>query len=73
MRKWVWAVCLGMCLSTSVGCIIPGFSADPIRRQRQLVYVSENLRLALDDWERIWFFDQPSHETPWRTHGGMVP
>jgi len=73
MRKLVSAICLGLCLSTSVGCIIPAFSADPIRRQRQLVYVSENLRLALDDWERIWFLDQPSHLSPYRTHGGMTP
>ena len=26
----------------------------------------------LDEWERIWFLDQPSHMTPLRTHGGII-
>ena len=27
---------------------------------------------VLDEWERIWFLDQPSHLTPLRTHGGII-
>ena len=36
------------------------------------MYTSENLRLAMDEWERSWFFDQPDHMTPYRTHGGIL-
>ena len=43
-------------------------------RKLNLVLVdSENLRQAGDEWERFWFLDQPSHMTPWRTHGGLGP
>jgi hypothetical protein len=55
-----------------VGCILPIYSADPQRRTRQLLNTSEDLRLFLDDWERIWFLDQPSHLTPFRNHGGLL-
>ncbi len=54
------------------GCILPIYSGDPQRRTRQLLFTSENLRLLLDDWERIWFLDQPDHLTPYRTHGGVI-
>ena len=33
---------------------------------------AEDLRQALDEWERIWFLDQPSHMVPYRTHGGIL-
>lgn len=56
----------------SVGCVIPAYSADPARRVQQLIFTSENLRLILDEWERIWFLDQPDHCTPYRTHGGLI-
>jgi hypothetical protein len=36
------------------------------------MFTSENLRLILDEWERIWMLDQPSHMTPHRTHGGII-
>jgi hypothetical protein len=52
--------------------MIPAYSADPTRRTQELMFTSENLRLFLDDWERIWFLDQPSHMTPYRTHGGII-
>jgi hypothetical protein len=48
------------------------YSGDPIRRAQQLIYTSEDLRAITDEWERIWFLDQPSHMTPWRTHGGIL-
>ena len=63
---------LGLSLSSAVGCIIPIYSADPVRRTRQLIFTSEDLRSILDTWERIWFLDQPSHLKPFRTHGGII-
>ena len=84
MRKLLCALMLGMTLSSSVGCIIPIalvsntgcfvpiYSADPVRRTRQLIFTSEDLRSILDTWERIWFLDQPSHLKPFRTHGGII-
>lgn len=72
MRKLLLAVTFGLLLGTTAGCIIPAYSADPLRRTQQLIYTSENLRLILDEWERIWFLDQPSHTTPFRTHGGVI-
>ena len=72
MRKLLLAIVLGMMLSPSVGCLIPAYSGDPNRRVPQLIYTSENLRLLLDEWERMWFLDQPDHSTPYRTHGGII-
>lgn len=72
MRKLMLAVLAALCLGASVGCFIPAYSADPIRRTQQLLFTSENLRLILDEWERIWFLDMPDHMTPFRTHGGII-
>lgn len=72
MRKWLLAMVAGMLVSTSTGCLIPAYSADPARRVQQLIITSEDLRAFLDEWERIWFLDQPSHLKPARTHGGII-
>jgi len=72
MRRLLLALILGLMLGTSVGCIIPAYSADPVRRTQQLIFTSENLRRILDEWERIWFLDQPDHMSPYRTHGGII-
>jgi hypothetical protein len=72
MRTLLLAVTLGFLVGTTAGCILPAFSADPVRRTQELMYVSENLRLALDEWERFWFLDQPDHQTTFRTHGGLI-
>jgi len=72
MRKAVLMMCVAAVLATSTGCLIPLYSGDPIRRAQQLIYTSEDLRAITDEWERIWFLDQPSHMTPWRTHGGIL-
>ena len=72
MRKICWMVFAAMALSTSTGCLIPIYSGDPLRRAQQLIFTSEDLRVITDEWERIWFLDQPSHMTPWRTHGGSL-
>jgi hypothetical protein len=72
MRKLLLAIALGMLAGSSTGCIIPLYSGDPARRTQEMIYTSEDLRNFLDDWERFWFLDQPSHLTPYRTHGGIM-
>jgi len=72
MRKLLTAICFGVLLGAVSGCIIPAYSGDPNRRVPQLIYTSENFRLILDEWERFWMLDQPAHETPYRTHGGII-
>jgi hypothetical protein len=72
MRNFLYATVAGVLLAANTGCFIPAYSADPARRAQQLIFTSEDLRLFLDEWERIWFLDQPSHLTPFRTHGGII-
>ena len=72
MRRLILALVAAGWLSAGTGCLIPMYSADPARRAQQLIYTSEDLRAFLDEWERIWFLDQPSHMTPLRTHGGII-
>jgi hypothetical protein len=72
MRKALCLLVGAVMLSTTAGCLIPMYSADPIRRAQQLIYTSEDLRSITDEWERIWFLDQPSHMAPYRTHGGIL-
>ena len=72
MRTAAWIVAAAAVLSSSTGCLIPLYSGDPIRRAQELIYTSEDLRAITDEWERIWFLDQPSHMTPFRTHGGIL-
>jgi hypothetical protein len=72
MRKLLLTVLGALLVSSAVGCIIPGYSGDPTRRTAELLYTSENFRLILDEWERIWLLDQPDHETPYRVHGGII-
>jgi hypothetical protein len=72
MRNLLLALACGLVVSTTVGCMIPAYSADPARRTQELMFTSENLRLFLDEWERAWMLDQPDHMTPYRTHGGII-
>jgi hypothetical protein len=72
MRSLLLALACGLLVCSTVGCMIPAYSADPTRRTKELMFTSENLRLFLDDWERIWLLDQPTHMTPYRTHGGII-
>lgn len=72
MRGLILAGLVGLSLASAVGCILPAYSADPQRRTQQLIYTSEGLRLFLDEWERMWFLDQPDHTSPYRTHGGII-
>jgi len=72
IRRVLQLALLTVCLSTSVGCLLPIYSATPERRVQQLLFTSEDLRMIVDEWERFWFLDSPSHLTPLRTHGGII-
>ena len=72
MRRLLCGLLLAAALTSSTGCFVPIYSGDPVRRARQLLFTSENLRMVMDEWERIWFLDQPDHMTPYRTHGGIL-
>ena len=72
MRRLIFAALIGVALSSNVGCLIPLYSGDPVIRTRQLIFTSEDLRALLNEWERFWFLDQPSHMTPQRVHGGVI-
>ena len=72
MRQFILAIVAASSLAASTGCFIPIYSADPARRAQQLIFTSEDLRTFLDEWERIWFLDQPSHMKPHPTHGGII-
>ena len=72
MRKMLLTLVCGAMLISSVGCVSPGYSGDPAKRTQQLYNTSEDLRQAEDTWERVWMMDQPSHMTPYRTHGGIT-
>src|SRR5688572_13361916 len=72
VRNLLVATALALVTCASLGCILPIYSADPARRTQQLIFTSEDLRTILDEWERIWFLDMPSHTKPVRTHGGII-
>ena len=72
VKRLALVLVAGLLLSSMTGCLIPMYSGDPIRRAQELIYTSEDLRAITDEWERIWFLDQPSHMTPYRTHGGVL-
>jgi hypothetical protein len=72
MRRLFQIMLLAVCVSSTVGCFIPIYSSRPERRVQQLLYTSEDLRSLVDEWERFWFLDSPSHLTPIRTHGGIM-
>jgi hypothetical protein len=72
MRRLLIAAFIAVAFSANVGCIIPIYSGDPAVRTRQLLFTSEDFRSILQEWERIWFLDQPSHMTVQRVHGGVI-
>jgi hypothetical protein len=72
MRRLILAALLGLALGANVGCFLPIYSGDPAVRTKELLFTSENFRQILEEWQRIWFMDQPSHLTPFRTHGGVI-
>ncbi len=72
MRRLFMAAILSLPLAATTGCILPIYSGDPATRTQELIFTSEDLRLFLEEWQRIWFLDQPSHLSPYRTHGGII-
>ncbi len=72
MRKLLLTLALGALTASHVGCVIPAYSGDPVRRTRELIFTSEDMRQMMDEWERIWFLDMPSNLTPFRTYGGII-
>lgn len=71
MRRELWLSWAAAIFLASAGCFIPIYSSDPNRRMNELLNTSEDLRQIENEWERIWFTDQPSHLTPDRVHGGI--
>lgn len=72
MRRLLLLVVAASTLLGNIGCFIPIYSSDPNRRVKQLLNQSEDLRQIGNEWERIWFTDQPSHLNPERIHGGIM-
>jgi hypothetical protein len=72
MRRLALAAILGLSLVSTTGCILPIYESDQAVRTQELIFTSENLRQVLEEWQRIWFLDQPSHLSPYRTHGGII-
>ena len=72
MRRLFIATLLAIAFSSNVGCILPIYDADPVVRARQLIFTSEDLRNLRMEWHRFWFLDQNDHQTPFRTHGGII-
>jgi hypothetical protein len=72
MRRLIMGTLLALVLSANVGCFLPIYSGDPAVRTKELLFTSEDFRMILEEWERIWFLDQPSHLSPRRVHGGVI-
>ena len=71
MRRWLMLALVAGALIGNTGCFINIYSSDPSKRMNELLNNSEDLRAMEEEWERIWFTDQPSHLTPERVHGGI--
>ena len=72
MRRLILGTALALTLLANAGCLIPIYSGDPAIRTKELLFSSEDMRSVLDEWERIWFLDMPSHMSPRRVHGGIM-
>ncbi len=42
------------------------------RRSDSMQFDRAEMKRLIDEWERIWFLDQPDHVAPRRTHGGIL-
>ena len=73
MRRLLLVLAVSGLILSQTGCFINIYSADPNRRVRQLLNQSEDIRQIEYEWERIWFTDMPSHLTPERVDGGVMP
>jgi hypothetical protein len=73
MRRLLLAITASAFVLAQSGCLINIYSGDPNRRMNELLNQSEDFRQMEYEWERIWFTDMPSHLTPERVHGGVMP
>ncbi len=73
MRRLLLLVAVSGLVLSQTGCFINIYSSDPNRRILELLNQSEDLRQVEYEWERIWMIDMPSHLTPERVHGGVMP
>jgi hypothetical protein len=73
MRRLLLLVAVSGLILSQTGCLMNVYSSDPNRRVLQLLNQSEDLRQVEYEWERIWMIDMPSHLTPERVHGGVMP
>ena len=71
-RLCLLAACACLALGNT-GCFINMWSSDPNTRLEEELNVSEDLLQCGKEWERFWMIDQPSHMTPNRVHGGVMP
>ena len=46
--------------------------ADPSGSPPGTILDNEDFKRISEEWERLWFQDQPSHLTPHRVHGGVI-
>lgn len=72
MRRVLFAALAATLMTTVTGCLIPAYSGDTTRRANELLNTSDDLMQVADEWERIWFLDQPSHMSIYRMHGGVL-
>jgi len=73
MRRLLFLTALATVGLANTGCLLNIYSSDPPRRMHELLVQSEDLRVIEQEWERIWFLDQPSHLNPDRIDGGIMP
>lgn len=73
MRRTLLVAAIAITGFANTGCLINQYSGDPNVRTNQLLNQSEDLRQIGKEWRRIWFNDMPSHLTPERIDGGIVP
>lgn len=73
MRRRSFLGLIALLAASSSGCFVNEYSADPIRRYRQLFFQSQDLHLMEDDVERFWMLDNPSTLSPKRYNGLGIP
>jgi len=73
MRRLLLGIAASVFILGQSGCLINMYSSDPNRRVLELLNQSEDLRQIEYEWERVWMVDMPSHLTPERVHGGVMP
>jgi hypothetical protein len=71
MRRLLLLSALAVLGLSNTGCLFNMYGPDPNTRMKQLLNQSEDMRQIREEWQRIWFTDQPSHLTPDRVHGGI--